>query len=554
MDKQTPVQTGPLQSLLQKTAAIVAVFMVVLNHSIGEVLAASSWNPTLLVNTEAFNVIDGTDAAAPTIDLRFGQTIAEKISYNRSTQNFQFSRGLAVAGGITATGSLIVRAHMSGSSLQVDRTLSVSGSVLIEGNLTGATISGFGLKSCTGSNKLLWNTATGKFECGTDLTGGGGSSPEIGTTAFSGGVLRLGDGRYLRTAGGTMTGNLIVRAAVSGTTLRIGAGGGDVHGPFSVSGALRTDGDLSINDDRSAGDATLTFGNATANQTLKYLNGTAQKFQFSRNVSVLGSVSGAVLRADNELQSSGSLLVEGTMSGATIEGANLRDCDTAATSKLLWDATTKKFSCGTDQAGGGGSNPAWAGLLHGAMADGNSIYIARSMEILNTVAGPTPTNITASLARCVSYRSAYAITVNRLRLLGVGATTNLYKFAVYPRGTGAARLWESGTVTSAANTWLSISANMPFTVAANTDYWFCVTVANTGTTAGFRSPPAPINTTQYNADNSPLGARAMGLPVYVQFAVTAGAFPATLPAVAAAAYAGGTTGSVPFAFFDNTSP
>lgn len=33
------------------------------------------------------------------------------------------------------------------------------------------------------------------------------------------------------------------------------------------------------------------------------------------------------------------------------------DCDTAATSKLLWDITTGKFSCGTDQNSGGGSAP-----------------------------------------------------------------------------------------------------------------------------------------------------------------------------------------------------
>jgi hypothetical protein len=35
-------------------------------------------------------------------------------------------------------------------------------------------------------------------------------------------------------------------------------------------------------------------------------------------------------------------------------GGGLTDCDTAATSKLLWDATTMRFSCGTDQNSGGG--------------------------------------------------------------------------------------------------------------------------------------------------------------------------------------------------------
>ena len=36
-------------------------------------------------------------------------------------------------------------------------------------------------------------------------------------------------------------------------------------------------------------------------------------------------------------------------------GGLTTDCDTALTSKLLWDATTGQFSCGTDQTGGGSS-------------------------------------------------------------------------------------------------------------------------------------------------------------------------------------------------------
>ena len=36
------------------------------------------------------------------------------------------------------------------------------------------------------------------------------------------------------------------------------------------------------------------------------------------------------------------------------KAAGMTDCDNATTSKLLWDATTGNFSCGTDQTGGGG--------------------------------------------------------------------------------------------------------------------------------------------------------------------------------------------------------
>jgi hypothetical protein len=62
------------------------------------------------------------------------------------------------------------------------------------------------------------------------------------------------------------------------------------------------------------------------------------------------------------------LAVVGTISGTTLyatqsfSGAGLTDCDTGATSKLLWDATTGRFSCGTDQGGGSGMNQADADL------------------------------------------------------------------------------------------------------------------------------------------------------------------------------------------------
>jgi hypothetical protein len=379
-------------------------------------------------------------------------------------------------------------------NLSLGKSTAAKAKLDVVGIMSGTTVyatqsfSGAGLTTCSNptNSKLLWNSATGRFSCGTDQTGGGG--------AFgSGNVFALGNPRFVNTAGDTMTGALSIQ------------------------------------------------------------NGNTHAFTATPLLNVRGTISGTTLKTGNGISASGAVMLEGSLTGATIAGFGLIDCDTAASSKLLWDTTTKKFSCGTDQTGAGGSSPPWAGVLHAAMGDGNSIYVTRSMEVLNSVAGPTPTIITTSVARCVLYRAQYAITVNRVRLFGVGATTSLYKFAVYPRGTGAARLWESGTVTSVANAWLSISAATPFTLAANTDYWFCVTVANVGTTAGFRSPPAPISTNQFGADAAPLGGRSMGLPVFVQFAVTAGAFPATLPAVAAAAYSAAATGSVPFAFFDNSS-
>jgi len=163
--------------------------------------SASSWSPTLLVNTEAFQTIDVGDGAT-NIELRFGPSFDAKIIYDLSNARFKFTKPIFVQGSITATGSITT-----------SRTL-------------------------------------------------------------------------------------------SGQTLRVGAGGADVQGNLNASGSIRTDGNLTINDDAGATDATLTFGNATLNQTLRY-NNAAQKFQFSKDVSVGGNISGSTLTIDGNVNLKG---------------------------------------------------------------------------------------------------------------------------------------------------------------------------------------------------------------------------------------------------------
>lgn len=195
-----------------------------------------------------------------------------------------------------------------------------------------------------------------------------------------------------------------------------------------------------------------------------------------------------------------------------------------------------------------GSPPSWYGVLYSNQNDCNPNEALREWNML-AVAGPTPTGITVSLARAVMFTPPANMTCIKVRLFGVGVTTNLYKFAIYPVGVGSTKLWDSGTVTTAANTWLNIVTN--FNLTAGTQYWFCVTAVTTGTTAGFRSMPAPLGTNFWGANVAPVGARALSISVYVQFVVASGVFPGTLPAVAAAAYAAGTTGTVPFALLDS---
>ncbi len=80
----------------------------------------------------------------------------------------------------------------------------------------------------------------------------------------------------------------------------------------------------------------------------------------SLNATISGSllkfntVSGSLVRANLTLASSGTIVAEGAISGASlyaatsIKGSGLVDCSTAGTSKLLWASATGRFSCGTD--------------------------------------------------------------------------------------------------------------------------------------------------------------------------------------------------------------
>ncbi len=202
-------------------------------------LAASSWKPTLLVNTESFQTIDEGDSTT-NIVIRFGQTLLETITFDRTLSRFQFSKGISVLGTI------------SGSSLRIDRNADVWGNISASGSI--------------------------KAEGG-----------------FTGTTLRLSGPADIQGTNGTLT----------------------------ASGAIRTASGVYINSKNPAADAILSFGNSTAAQTLKYLNGT-QRFQFTKGVSILGHMSGSSLNVDRNatvggtLTATGSIRTKGNLSGSTL--------------------------------------------------------------------------------------------------------------------------------------------------------------------------------------------------------------------------------------------
>lgn len=120
--------------------------------------------------------------------------IATRTEYSdgRSTQSGEM---------LVKSGSLAVRLRANGDAV-VQGTLSGN-------HLYAGTMSGAGLSDCDADGQALsWDATLQRFICGDDDTGA--SSPEVGTVAFSGGIIRLSDPRYVNTAGDTMTGALTI--------------------------------------------------------------------------------------------------------------------------------------------------------------------------------------------------------------------------------------------------------------------------------------------------------------------------------------------------------
>ena len=227
---------------IRRAAAIITIAAIAsvstFRGEISHTLAAGSWAPTLLVNTESFQSLENGDAST-NIELQFGRaTLKGKLFYDITNNRFKFDRDLFVGGTITATGSIISKAQLSGATLRVEGAANVFGALTTSGALKA-----------------------------------------IGATTLSNTL--------------TVSGNTKVRANLSGSTLTVD-GAAQIYGALTATGTIKSKTDITINSDSDTNDATLNFGNYTAVGTLKYLN-TGQKFQFNKGIDVLGSISGSTL-------------------------------------------------------------------------------------------------------------------------------------------------------------------------------------------------------------------------------------------------------------------
>ncbi len=194
----------------------------------------------------------------------------------------------------------------------------------------------------------------------------------------------------------------------------------------------------------------------------------------------------------------------------------------------------------------------WTGILAGAMNRGDPGLLMRQVQCGGNVAA-TPTNITTSVARCSMFNIPYDLTVNRIRFYGVGATTTVFRVAIY-RLSDLARLTAELPFATVANTWGSAGSALALTLTKDTDYFVAVSVNATGTVAGPTCAGGSVAATTGQVATAPsalpgsLAADAGLTGYFFQFAVTTGALPATTPALAAQA---AWTGGMPAFWLDN---
>ena len=207
---------------------------------------------------------------------------------------------------------------------------------------------------------------------------------------------------------------------------------------------------------------------------------------------------------------------------------------------------------------GGGYTPAWvvtgAGVRYLAYSEGNPADAIDAFDMASQ-AGPTATAVGTGIVRLVKFRLPKQLTVSALRIFYIATGVNVFSFAVY-RVSDGARMFNTGLLTApAANTWGNFAVAGSPVLAAGVEYWLAMGVSAANTTNTFRSWPQLVNAAIFGAHVAPLGT-VLGMPTFAQAAVTIGAtptWPATLPAVAAAAYVNATTGTIPAVLLEGTA-
>jgi len=224
--------------------------------------------------------------------------------------------------------------NLSGSiTLAVDAT--TSGTTLVTSSNSGIEATATGIRllgGCSSDQILKWNGST--WSCSTDEGSGTGSSKwtESGGLLFPNNYITVD----LAVGGNTLAAAFSVD--IEGNLVRIGTG--------------------------SDADATLAMY-SSGGDTGSLIYNTSDQFQFS----------------DGDVAIDQTLVLSSAV-GEGIMGGGLVDCD-SSTQKLVWDASTNKFGCATDQGSGAGGSKWTAGS--------NSTYLTDTDSDLTVGAGDTLT-------------------------------------------------------------------------------------------------------------------------------------------------------------------
>jgi hypothetical protein len=199
--------------------------------------------------------------------------------------------------------------------------------------------------------------------------------------------------------------------------------------------------------------------------------------------------------------------------------------------------------------------PNWYGKIYVAYGRCDPQQLLRMATMAGSVA-TTPTNWTASIARIAYFRPPVDIVVNKIRYYGVGATTTIYRTAIYNADT-LARLTAELPFTTVANAWGTIGTSLNLTLSKDQLYFIACSVNTTGTTPGLlcMSPTIGATTGQIQVvPKSWPGNLSLSLGYmdggFSDFAVTTGALPTTAPTIAIQS---AWTGGFPLFFLDNNN-
>ena len=342
---------GRLTVLLSIFLNLALILFLLLPGSAG----ASSWSPTLLVNTESFQIIDDSDATAD-IYIQFGDSLSKKLTFERTLDRFNFNDDVYIGGNLGVSGTASGAAVHAQNSLTSSGTLTVSGNAEIRGTLSGANLT----VMAGADSYVMGNVGIGTASPGTNLD-------VVGTFYVRPGASDIGQVTIDNQAGGTQSRLIMRDSAGVGKVILQSSGDSYLNGGNLGIGDTTPSTKLDVAGGISGTTLKVT-GHTTLGNTVT-IKGVTYTFPASD-----GSASGKVLKTDSSGNLSWSadtdtntgvsqndadtryVNVSGdTMTGALAikktSGTSTGNTLVVDTKGLVYDATNKRVGIGTATPG-----------------------------------------------------------------------------------------------------------------------------------------------------------------------------------------------------------